>query len=73
MYAERLVSMEYEYAYEEIKKCFLCRNWIEDKYCIVVLDEETKYFHKGCLMKIKSLGISNGFRTRKKIIKTEGI
>lgn len=65
---------EYEYAYEEMKKCFLCRNWIEENYCIVVLDHGTKYFHRECLMKIKSLDISNGIkRTRKETIKTKGL
>lgn len=48
---------EYEYAYEEIKKCFLCRNWIEELYCVLIDEGAIYYFHKRCLMKIKSLDI----------------
>jgi hypothetical protein len=48
---------EYAYAYEELKKCLLCRNWIEDKYCLIIDDGIKYYFHKRCLLKIKSLEI----------------
>lgn len=70
MYAERPVPLEYEYAYEEMKKCFLCRNWIEERFCIFIDNGVRYYLHKCCLMKLKYLGIINGSTPEEKITTT---
>jgi hypothetical protein len=43
---------EYEYLYEDIHKCSICKNYIELKYCVLVGDGKKYYFHKSCFVKL---------------------
>ena len=39
---------EYEYHYEEIKKCHYCNHFIEYKYCKIIVIRTMYYYHKDC-------------------------
>jgi hypothetical protein len=54
------VQRDYMYQYEELKKCNLCRNWIEDDIRRVYFCNKRCYYHPLCynlmIQKMESLG-----------------
>lgn len=44
---------EYEYLYEDIHLCCICKTYIECKYCVLVADGKKYYFHKSCFIRLK--------------------
>lgn len=40
--------MEYEYNYEELKRCHYCKCYIEYKFKKIICNRSFVYFHPGC-------------------------
>lgn len=46
------MDLQYEYYKEEIKRCFLCNEWIEGKLKRQRLNNTTYYYHYDCFCKV---------------------
>ena len=46
------LALEYEYYNEEIKRCFLCNDWIETSVKRIKYNNTIYYYHLTCFCKI---------------------
>ena len=43
---------EYEYVYDDLHNCCICKTFIDDKYCVITHCSKKYYTHKKCLAKL---------------------
>ena len=42
------IKREYEYHYEDVKKCNYCNHYIQFKFCKISVNKTNYYYHKDC-------------------------
>ena len=48
------MTYEYEYLYEDIHLCCICKTYIEKKYCVLFCNGMRFHYHKNCFIKLKN-------------------
>lgn len=47
-----MYKYEYEYLYDDLHICYICKKYIEHRYCVFRTKNIKYYYHKDCFLKL---------------------